>query len=59
MSNSLAWAEMYMLLAALVENFDFTMRDVTASDFELEKDDFGIGTKAGHNLMAHVALNQS
>jgi hypothetical protein len=45
-----------MLLAALVQNFTFTMKDATASDFEFEKDNFGIGTRAGCNLMAHVTL---
>ncbi|KAI7782399.1 cytochrome P450 [Diaporthe eres] len=50
----LAWAEMYQLLAALVQRFDFTIKDATAGDFELQKDNFAIGTKAGCNLMAHV-----
>ncbi|KAF1950750.1 cytochrome P450 [Byssothecium circinans] len=54
--HSLAWAEMYMLLASLVQNFTFTIEDATASDFEFEKDNFGIGTKAGCNLMAHLTL---
>lgn len=52
--RSLAWAEMYQLLADLVQRFDFTIKDATAEDFELHKDNFGIGTKAGCNLMAHV-----
>lgn len=45
---------MYLLLTALVQGFTFTIKGATASDFELEKDNFGIGTKAGCNLMAHV-----
>ncbi|PVH91467.1 cytochrome P450, partial [Periconia macrospinosa] len=53
----LAWAEMCMLLATLVQNFNFTIKNATASDFEFERDDMGIGTKAGHNLMVHVAVN--
>ncbi|KAI0120912.1 cytochrome P450 [Hypoxylon sp. NC0597] len=48
----LAWAEMYLLLSALVQRFDFTIKGATASDFELERDNFGIGTKAGCNLIA-------
>ncbi|KJK79853.1 hypothetical protein H634G_04092 [Metarhizium anisopliae BRIP 53293] len=50
----LAWAEMYLVLAALVQRFSFTIEGVAASDFELDKDNFGIGTKAGCNLMARV-----
>ncbi|KAF2269980.1 cytochrome P450 [Lojkania enalia] len=50
----LAWAEMYLLLTALVQHFTFTIKGTTAGDFELEKDNFGIGTKAGCNLMAQV-----
>ncbi|XXH01450.1 hypothetical protein Hte_007810 [Hypoxylon texense] len=50
----LAWAEMYLVLAALVRNFNFAIEGATASDFEMESDNFGIGTKAGCNLMAHV-----
>ncbi|KAM5432645.1 hypothetical protein McanMca71_007380 [Microsporum canis] len=54
----LAWAEMYLLLAYLVKEFDFTIMNATAGDFELEKDNFGIGTKASCNLMAHVTLRE-
>lgn len=51
---SLAWAEMYQLLATLVQRFNFTIMDATAGDFELHKDNFAIGTKAGCNLMVHA-----
>ncbi|KAI0025425.1 cytochrome P450 [Xylariomycetidae sp. FL0641] len=51
----LAWAEMYLLLAALVPRFDFAIDGAAAAgDFELERDDFGIGTKAGCNVFASV-----
>ncbi|KAF2704078.1 trichodiene oxygenase [Pleomassaria siparia CBS 279.74] len=50
----LAWAEMYLLLAALVQDFTFAIKGATAGDFELERDNFGIGVKAACNLMAHV-----
>lgn len=46
---------MYLVLAALVQNFNLTIKGATAGDFEMERDNFGIGTKAGCNLMAHVA----
>jgi len=45
---------MYLLLAAIVQRFNLTIEDATAGDFELERDNFGIGTKAGCNLTAHV-----
>ncbi|KAI1108378.1 cytochrome P450 [Nemania sp. NC0429] len=48
----LAWAEMYLLCSALVQRFDFTIKDATAEDFQFERDNFGIGTKAGCNLFA-------
>ncbi|PVI04209.1 trichodiene oxygenase [Periconia macrospinosa] len=47
----LAWAEMYLVLATLVQRFSFKIEGVTAADFELDCDNFGIGTKAGCNLM--------
>ncbi|KAI1129410.1 cytochrome P450 [Nemania abortiva] len=50
----LAWAEMYLLVNALVRNFDFTFKDATADDFLFERDNFGIGTKAGCNLFARA-----
>lgn len=56
---SFAWAEMYMLLQTLVREFDFDIKDAKAEDFEFERDNFGIGTKAGANLMAHVTLRKS
>ncbi|EFR02013.1 trichodiene oxygenase [Nannizzia gypsea CBS 118893] len=54
----LAWAEMYLLLAALVQRFDFKIKDATAGDFAFSKDNFGIGTKATCNLMVHVGLRK-
>ncbi|KAI1141301.1 cytochrome P450 [Hypoxylon sp. FL0543] len=54
----LAWAEMYLLLAAIVQKFDFKIVGAVASDFELERDNFGIGTKAGCNMMAHVTPHE-
>ncbi|KAI2604653.1 putative Trichodiene oxygenase [Hypoxylon sp. NC1633] len=53
----LAWAEMYLIISALVQHFSFTIENATATDFEMERDNFGIGTKAGCNLVAAVAAN--
>lgn len=47
---------MFLVLATLVQQFDFTIRDATAGDFEMQRDNFAIGTKAGCNLMAHVRI---
>ncbi|KAK3391156.1 cytochrome P450 [Podospora didyma] len=53
----LAWAEMYLLVATLVQRFDFTVEGATAEDFEFEVDNFGIGTKAGCNLFATATVD--
>lgn len=45
---------MYLLLAALVRGFNFDIQGATAADFELERDNFGIGTRAECNLIAYV-----
>jgi hypothetical protein len=45
---------MYLVLAALAQQFMLDPKDATAIDFEMERDNFGIGTRAGCNLMAHV-----
>lgn len=55
---SLAWAELYLLLSTLVPRFDFSYDGVQDGDFELERDNFGIGTKAGCHLVARVVPNQ-
>jgi hypothetical protein len=48
---------MYLVVAALVQDFTLHPRDAIASDFEMERDNFGIGTRAGCNLMVMVSLN--
>ncbi|KAK8087643.1 hypothetical protein PG997_002604 [Apiospora hydei] len=50
----LAWAEMYLILAKLIPQFDFAIVGATASDLEMERDNFGVGSKAGCNLNARV-----
>ena len=45
---------MYMVLSALVQGFDFTIKDATARDFESETDNFAISTRAGSNIHAYV-----
>ncbi|KAK8097417.1 trichodiene oxygenase [Apiospora sp. TS-2023a] len=53
-----AWAQMYLVLAALVKEFDFTVEG-TAEDFEAKMDNFAIGTNAGPNLLAFVAARSA
>ncbi|KAI3390940.1 hypothetical protein diail_8338 [Diaporthe ilicicola] len=50
----LAWAEMYLLLFELVQNFNFDFPSAAVADFEFESDQFTFGTKAGCNLIATV-----
>ncbi|KAH8897331.1 cytochrome P450 [Thozetella sp. PMI_491] len=50
----LAWAEMYLLLATLVQKFDFEFVDRCAEDFECTSDQFLIGTKSRGVLKARV-----
>ncbi|KAF7889348.1 uncharacterized protein EAF01_010841 [Botrytis porri] len=52
---NLAWAEMYLLLAALVQRFDFQFEGATSKDFECESDQFIIGTSGKGVLNAVVA----
>ncbi|ETS86515.1 hypothetical protein PFICI_00343 [Pestalotiopsis fici W106-1] len=50
--DSLTWAEMYLILAALTRRFDFNFQDVTAKEYERESDQYTIGVKAGTILKA-------
>ncbi|KAI2603717.1 cytochrome P450 [Hypoxylon sp. NC1633] len=52
----LAWAEIYITLAALIRRFDFKFQDIVARDLELESDQYTIGIKAGAVLKADVTL---
>ncbi|KAF7891360.1 uncharacterized protein EAF02_001685 [Botrytis sinoallii] len=51
---NLVWAEMYMLLAALVQRFDFHFEGVASKDFKCESDQFIIGTSGKGVLNAFV-----
>jgi hypothetical protein len=53
---SLAWAELYQLLSTLVRRFDFEVEGATAEDFLFETDNFGIGTRAGCNLVVRPTV---
>ncbi|RYO91541.1 hypothetical protein DL764_008276 [Monosporascus ibericus] len=50
----LAWAEMYMIVAALAQHFDFQFEGATAEDFECTSDQFAVGTKGKGMLIATV-----
>ncbi|KUJ18476.1 cytochrome P450 [Mollisia scopiformis] len=54
----LAWAEMYLVLPALVQQFNFQFDGTIAEDFVCESDQFIIGTKGKGSLKAFVTLNK-
>jgi hypothetical protein len=45
---------MYLVLAALVERFNFQFEDISAEDFECNSDQFVIGTRGKCVLKALV-----
>lgn len=45
---------MYLLIAAIVQQFTFETPNATAADFELDNDRFSIGVKAGCDLIART-----
>lgn len=53
---SLAWAELYLGLAALVQSFTFEFVGAKAEDFECDSDQFVIGTNGKGVLKAHVRM---
>ncbi|KAI1121324.1 trichodiene oxygenase [Nemania abortiva] len=52
----LAWAELYVLLAGLVDRFDFQYVNAKPEDFECNSDQFAIGTKGKGVLEATVSV---
>ncbi|OTA89155.1 hypothetical protein M434DRAFT_112775 [Hypoxylon sp. CO27-5] len=52
--HSLAWAELYMVVAALVQNFDFVFHPDAVKDVTWVSDQFTIGTAARNGLKAVV-----
>ncbi|KAK6844451.1 hypothetical protein PG995_014561 [Apiospora arundinis] len=54
----LAWAEMYIILSQVVQCFDLKFEGVDATNFEMESDQFIIGTKGNAELNALVTLRQ-
>ncbi|KAI0110396.1 cytochrome P450 [Nemania sp. FL0031] len=55
----LAWANMYLLVATLVDQFDFQYKNVQAEDLECNSDQFTIGTKSKGVLSATVSIRGS
>lgn len=56
---SLAWAEMYLILNALVQIFEFEFEGTTAKDFEWDSDQFTIGTRGKSILKARIRSRRS
>jgi hypothetical protein len=53
---SLAWAEIYLAVAALVQKFDFRFEGSSAEGFELESDQFIVRTRGKGFLNAFVSV---
>lgn len=56
---SLAWAEMYLVLAALVQRFNFEFKNINEKDFECDSDQFIIGTPSKGVLNALVTPHKA
>lgn len=54
----LAWSEMYLAIAALVQKFDITFPTAKAEDFECISDQFTIGTRGKGSLEAVVKFRK-
>ncbi|KAI1422714.1 trichodiene oxygenase [Xylaria sp. FL1777] len=52
----LAWAELYIVVATVVQRFDFTFPNTTAEDFICDSDQFLIQTRAKGHLCAIPTL---
>jgi len=57
--SSLAWAEMYMVIAALAQRFDFQFEGAKAEDFECSSDQFIIGTSGKGVIKTTASLVSS
>ncbi|TGJ85535.1 hypothetical protein E0Z10_g3217 [Xylaria hypoxylon] len=55
----LAWAELYIVVATLVQRFDFAFPNATAEDFVCDSDQFLIQTRAKGHLHAIPTFSQS
>ncbi|KAI1113889.1 cytochrome P450 [Nemania sp. NC0429] len=53
----LAWAEMNLLMAGLIDRFDFDFQNAKPDDFEPDSDQFTIGTKGKGVLNATVSVS--
>ena len=51
---SIAWAELYLSVFALISRFDFFLYKTTKDDFEVVSDGFLPGTKSDYGLHATV-----
>ncbi|KAI1259383.1 cytochrome P450 [Xylariaceae sp. FL1019] len=58
LGRHLAWAELYLVLATLVNRYDFQYHGATADDFLPDSDAFAIGTKSnGDQGRTQLSLN--
>jgi hypothetical protein len=54
---SLAWAELYLAVAALAQKFDFRLKGSSAGDFKGESDQFIVGTRGKGFVNAFVSVH--
>ena len=54
--NSLAWAELYIVMARIVQRFDFRFDGAGLKDVKPDSDQFIIGTKDGSGIKAFVTV---
>lgn len=52
--SSLAWAELYMVFAALVDQFDFKLDNAGLKDVECVSDQFIVGVADASGIKAWV-----
>ncbi|KAK8118193.1 uncharacterized protein PG998_006474 [Apiospora kogelbergensis] len=57
LDKTLAWAEMYLIIAQTVQRFDFDFIDLDDTHFQMESDQFIIGTKGNAVLKTAASLH--
>lgn len=58
-SHSLAWAEMYLVVAQVVQRLEFDFQGVDATSFHMQSDQFIIKTKGIAELNAAVTVRKA
>lgn len=56
--TSLAWAEMYIVIASIVQRFDLQLQGAGPKDVECSSDQFIIGTQDNSGIKAAVSRHE-